>query len=133
MTAFALALGGGVVLALAYLAVARQRRPRAERRFHATALVAVALVYVGFALAGNPGWLDLELAGVALFGALAWAGGARDPIWLAAGWAGHVVWDLLLHGGADAAFVPAAYPALCVGFDLVIALYLLSQRRRLAI
>ncbi|MEM8557438.1 MAG: hypothetical protein AAGG50_06395 [Bacteroidota bacterium] len=118
----------GVGLATVYLAVARRGSAQAERRWHGLALVVVALIYVGFALLGNPDWLDLELLGVALVGALAWAGVTRDPLWLAAGWAAH----MLPHGGRSAVFMPAGYAALCVGSDLVVAVYVLALRRRIA-
>lgn len=32
-----------------------------------------------------------------------------------------VAWDRALHGGGEPAFVPAWYPLLCAGFDLVFA------------
>ena len=50
---------------------------------------------------------------------------------LAAGWAAHVAWDVLLHlSGAGAEYTPHWYPWLCVSFDLVMAGAVLASSRR---
>lgn len=51
---------------------------------------------------------------------MAWAGAGGWPALLATGWLAHVGWDVLLHG-PETPFVPAVYPDLCVGFDLMVA------------
>ncbi len=65
-----------------------------------------------------------EAIGVALFGAVAWLGARRAALWLAAGWAAHVGWDLLLHPLTDGGYAPAWYVRACVGFDLVVAAWI---------
>ena len=124
----------GVVLALALVFVARCRPPEGERRVYAVGLLAAAVVYVAFAAAGgaSAAWLGLESLGVLGFGALAWLGVRRSSALLAAGWAAHVLWDVLLHlsGTQGAAYTPGWYPWLCVGFDLVIAAALLAGPRQ---
>lgn len=113
-------LGAGLGLLL--VAWARRRAAGRERRVYAWALVVAAAIYAGFALAGgDPPWIGVEAAGLALFAAAAWLGWTRSAWWLSAGWAAHVAWDLGLHGGGEPAFVPAWYPWLCVGFDPVVA------------
>lgn len=63
------------------------------------------------------------------FAAMAWLGNRASPLWLAIGWATHVAWDVGLHLGTGApAFVPAFFPTFCVGFDLAIAVSVLSYR-----
>ena len=121
----------GALLALLLVLLLRRRPPPRERRGYAMALLVAAAVYVGFALAApHPYWLLVEGAGLGLFGAVAWLGLRRSAWWLSVGWLAHVGWDLL-HGGGHAAFVPGWYPALCAGFDPVIALAIpLSLRRR---
>ena len=117
----------GALLASALLVLCRRLGPRGARRMLAAGLVIAAVIYLGFAAwAGTARWLALESAGVLLFGVPAWLGLRRTRFWLAAGWALHPVWDLWLHGSPGAAFVPSWYPVLCVGFDLVVALYLLG-------
>lgn len=97
---------------------------RSPARALATMLLAAALIYVGFAVAGRAGWtmLVLDLCGVAVFGSFAWAGTRFSLVWLAAGWALHAVWDVALHlYGVAAGTAPDWYAHLCVSFDLVVA------------
>ncbi len=114
----------GAIAAAPLLLWARGRR--GEDRIFAQGLFVAALVYVGFALAGGAGLgaLVTELIGVALFGAVAWLGLRRSALWLAAGWAAHVGWDLLLHPLAGPAYAPAWYVRACLGFDLVVAAWI---------
>lgn len=122
-------LGAVGTLPLVYLG--RRRSPRGERFQWATGLWMAAWIYVGFAVWGGAGldWLGIELAGVAVYGALAWAGRSRS-VWLAVGWALHVLWDVLLHGGHGMAFVPTWYPPACLGFDVAVAAYWLGPGGR---
>lgn len=102
------------------------RRRRWEDRIFAQGLFIAALIYVGFVLAGGGGLggLVTELIGVALFGTVAWLGLRRSALWLAAGWAAHVGWDLLLHPLAGPGYAPAWYVRACLGFDLVVAAWI---------
>ena len=123
----------GIALAIVFVLLARMRGGRGERALLAVGLVVAALVYVGFASAGQveARWHFTEAVGLLVFGVLAWWGLRREPIWLAVGWALHVGWDLGLHGGLPGAaqpFVPTWYPALCVGFDIFVAGYILGRQ-----
>lgn len=92
-----------------------------ERRILAIGLLVASLVYVGFALvAGSGGRVLVELAGAVIFALPAYAGYRGSPLFLAAGWGGHVLWDVLLHVAGP---VPGVewYAALCVGFDPLVA------------
>jgi hypothetical protein len=90
-------------------------------------LVVTALLYVGFALAGDrQQWLMTELLGFALFGSLAWLGLRVSPWWLALGWMGHVAWDVGLHLDQAEPLIGAWYPLFCVGFDLVVGGFLIN-------
>ncbi|HUQ33023.1 MAG TPA: DUF6010 family protein [Pyrinomonadaceae bacterium] len=92
---------------------------------YALSLVITALIYVAFALRGGAGnsQLWLELAGVALFTSCA-VQGRKVPLFLVAGWAGHSLWDLILHKLMDGRGVPYWYPLACLGFDMVVAAYI---------
>lgn len=118
----------GLALAAPYLAVGRRKTGRAARVWWAVGLVAVALVYVGFAAAAGEG-LGLEVLGVAVFGTFAAMGvrGARG--WLAAGWLLHPLWDLGLHG--DGGVAPLWYVWACLSFDVAVGgwLWLRGLRR----
>ena len=123
----------GAVLALALVGLALMYRPGGEMRVYAVGLAMAALVYVVFGAAGGASarWLSLELLGVLLYGAAAW-GGLRGRRWLlAAGWAAHIAWDVLLHlSGGGSEYTPHWYPWLCVSFDLVMAGAVLASGRR---
>lgn len=99
----------------------------APARTLALGLLVAALIYLGFALAApSLHRLPLEAAGVALFAALAWLGVRRSLWWLVLGWVAHVAWDVGLHLDRPQDVVGPWYPLLCVGFDLVVAGYLLG-------
>lgn len=110
--------------AMGWLFVALARRWRREVPLAAWGLVLAALIYVGFALrtgSPGPGWLGVEIAGLAIFGTVAWLG-ARVSVWfLAAGWGAHAGWDFLHHLNQAPDFVPAWYPAWCGSLDLAVA------------
>ena len=129
----ALILGGA--LALALVGLARTYLTGRERRVYAVGLVIAALIYVGFGVVGGAGarWLALESLGVLIYGAAAWGGLRGRPWLLAAGWAGHVAWDVLLHlAGAGSEYTPPWYQWLCVSFDLIIAGAVLASGGRRA-
>ena len=131
MTTLALILG--TALALVFVRLARRYPAGGEMRIYAVGLVVTALVYVIFGAVGGAGarWLALEILGVVVYGAAAWAG-FRGRHWLlAVGWALHVVWDVALHlRGAGAEYTPPWYPWSCVSFDLVIAVAVLVSVKR---
>ena len=122
----------GIVLGAAFLFYARRRGPHTETIVCAVGLLVAALIYVCFAVARGAGRPDLflELGGVLLFGLVA-VPFRRSPLLVGAGWIAHVGWDVGLHGGGLRSFVPAPYPLVCVGFDLLIAAYLIWRRQLL--
>lgn len=132
-------LGAGILLFLGH-----QQSSRWQRRSWSRGLWIAALIYVLFVVVGPGGkgpWLTIESLGVLVYGIFAWRG-QRSSLWLAAGWALHVVWDIVLHGGLGAhwaaeewslgeiTFVPGWYPPACLGFDLAVASYLLWRSRQ---
>jgi hypothetical protein len=123
----------GIALALGLVRLARGRGPVAAARIYAAGLLVAAALYLVFALAGQADarWVLIEIAGVLLYGTIAWLGVRRWLVVLAIGWAGHVLWDVALHmDRAGAAFAPSWYPWLCIGFDLVLAGSVVALRFR---
>lgn len=131
----------GALACAAFIFAARRLAPRSEFQVYAAGLVAAALIYVVFAVAGGApvAWLAVEFAGLFAFTLLALPGLRRSsssPLPLAAAWAAHALWDLLLHadalthaGGADLHFVPYWYRLVCAGFDFALAAYLAARPR----
>ena len=118
----------GVVACGVFILLARRLKPERELRLYALSLVIAALVYVGFTVRGATlKWLALELAGLALFTLLAWLGLKISALILALAWAAHAAWDVLLHKLQDVAFVPDWYPLACLGFDLLLAGYIVAR------
>lgn len=129
------AIASGVLLAGALAWVIRRHTLTFVLRFWAVGLAVAAGLYVAFALRAPsaPGWLMVELGGLALFTLVALVALRTAPWLLAVGWMAHIAWDVGLHGTPAAPHVPAWYPPLCIGFDLMVAVLitgLLRTRRR---
>jgi hypothetical protein len=99
-------------------------------------LFAAAGAYFGFATLGRevldarPIWTLVELLQVVVFGAMALLGLRGSPYWLAAGWALHPLWDVLLHYiGPGQAFTPWTYAIACISFDWLVAIYIVVAYR----
>jgi hypothetical protein len=129
-------LVGGMIYALALIIIAHLVS-RFIGEIYGRALLAIMLVvaggaYVGFAVAGDAGWLWLlvELVQAVILGAFALLGLRGSPYWLAAGWSIHPIWDVVLHYvGAGHAFAPEAWTIPCASFDLVVAAYVAIAHR----
>jgi hypothetical protein len=121
----------GVIACSVFILLARRMSARRELWLYAAGLVIAALIYLVFAVRGAPvSWLALELSGLVVFTLLAWLGLKISAWILAFGWAAHAAWDAILHKLTDAAFVPAWYPLVCLGFDLLLAGYIVARIRR---
>ncbi len=113
-------------------ALSRWGREVVGRALLALLLCGAALTYVRFAVeaGAGSGWVVAELAGVVLYGGLAVRGLRGSPMWLAAGWALHPVWDIGLHYfGPGRAFAPEAYAISCLSWDLLVAAYVVLAYR----
>ncbi len=87
--------------------------------------------YFGFATTGrdlvgtDQIWILVELIQAFIFGAIALLGLRGSPYWIAAGWALHPFWDVVLHYmGPGHAFTPWTYAIACVSFDWIVAIYI---------
>lgn len=93
-------------------------------------LVAAALVYVGFAQRfGNATWLGIETLSVLIYGGFYWLAHRFSWLWLAVGWLLHPVWDLLHLVGPGDHLAPDWYTVACIGFDMLIATYIVYRVR----
>jgi hypothetical protein len=91
-------------------------------------LLSAALIYVGFAAANGASreWVAIELAGLAAFGLVAFAGGSRWPVRIGIGWLAH---SQGLHPGGSPGYVPVWYPPMCLGFDVYVGIALILRFR----
>ena len=109
----------GFVLALVVAAFARLAGLDRDRAFYPTVLIVVASYYVLFAvMGGSPRALVGELMVMGLFVALA-VGGFRWSSWMvAAGLAGHGLFDFVHASVVSNAGVPEFWPAFCGAYDV---------------
>ena len=112
----------GFALAIFVAAFARITGFDRDRAFYPVVLIVVASYYVLFAaMAGCDVDLWIELAGFALFAALAILG-FRSSLWIAAaGLALHGIFDFTRHLLVAGRGVPEWWPGFCLAFDLAAA------------
>jgi hypothetical protein len=119
------AIGGAQLFVVAFL-LSRFLRDIAGRALLAAVLIVAAVFYVYFAAREGAGafWLAGELVGITIYGSMGLRGVRGSAWWLAAGWALHPVWDILLHYiGPGHSFAPETYTIPCLTFDLAVAAY----------
>jgi hypothetical protein len=119
-------VNGGVLAGVAFV-LSRFTKDVAGRAVLAFWLFGAAAMYVLFAVRSGDGAAAVlgEITGVAVYGTVALRGLRGSPMWLAAGWALHPVWDIPLHYfGPGASIAPVQYTVSCLTFDLVVAAYI---------
>ena len=121
----------GIGLAVAVCAFAMLSGFDRDRVFYPTVLIVVATYYILFAVMGNstPALVSESLIAVA-FSALAVAG-FKKTLWLiAAGLAGHGVFDFFHHLIVQNPGVPVWWPGFCLSFDIPAGCFLAMLLRR---
>jgi len=109
-----------MLLVLAFAGVARLLRR--EKLLYAAGLALSAFVYPASAVvASRRGELPLELAGLFIFSTLAFLGGKGNMRWLAIGWGGHALWDVLFPSA------PWWYSSGCAVFDIFLSGYIVGN------
>jgi hypothetical protein len=95
--------------------------------FAATVLVAIAFIYVGFSLKGNPiNLIILEVSVALIFYFMAIIGYTRNNLWIACGILLHGVWDIVHHKGLLVQTeIPGYYPTFCFTVDIIDGLFFL--------
>ena len=127
-------LAAGALGAVGTVAALRRTSPRSTAVLSAAGLATAAAVYP-LARRSRPSDARAarELVALAGYGAASLVAGRRAPrqatALLAAGWASHAAFDMTHHID-EGTRLPDWYPALCAGYDLVIAAGLLDAARR---
>ncbi len=122
----------GAILALLALVLSKFK-DIVGRTLLATMLFAAAGAYFGFAFSFRLTsiWVLIELLQCVAFGALGLYGWRGSAKWLALAWVLHPVWDFPLHYlGPGRIYAPTSYVIFCIGFDWVVAAYILIYYRR---
>jgi hypothetical protein len=121
----------GTVLAVMLIVVSfllsRFTRGIVGRSLLAIVLIIAALVYVVSAVRADEGafWVVGELVGVGIYGTMGLLSLRGSPMWPAAGWALHHLWDAVLHYfGPGSSFAPISYTIPCVSFELLVTVYI---------
>ncbi|MEM8485342.1 MAG: DUF6010 family protein [Bacteroidota bacterium] len=117
----------GVVAGGIFLLYARAQGDLKERLVLASGLIVAAVIYIGFGLVlGDVYWVGIEAAGVVFYTLFVIFAYRFHFWWLAIGWLLHVAWDVSLHLlGPGAHIAPAWYAVACIGFDVLMAGYIL--------
>ena len=118
----------GAVMAAAVIApVALFGRDRALDIL-AIQLAAIGAIYAGFALIDARLSVQITEIVVALaFFAISIVGLWFSPLVLALAYVGHGAWDTLHHLGAVSTAIPRWYPSFCLGYDCLVAVYILRR------
>ena len=128
---YVLAIMVGIAAAIAGIALSR--RLDAERAIFGWALVIAAFWYIGFGVFHGQALSDLtpQLIAGAVFLALAVLGLTRSIAFTSAGWLLHVFWDYLGPYFGEV-IAPWWVAPACLGFDVVVGVYLLARYRGVA-
>jgi hypothetical protein len=115
----------GIILAIAFILLAQRNKSyRGEKFSYALGLAIAAAIYVGFGVFSNStDWILTEFVGLLIYVPFAILGVRFSGWFLSFGWLLHVGWDILLHG-SHLDFVPSWYPMVCLGFDILLAVYI---------
>jgi hypothetical protein len=115
----------GIIFAGLTILIIQAFPSRIYDTFYAAALIIAASIYVGFSfLSQNTIWIFTEVTGVIIFSIIAFMG-VKFSLWfLTMGWLIHPAWDLLIDNHNLTIFVPQWYPTVCIGYDLLMALYI---------
>jgi hypothetical protein len=110
----------GLVLALAVAGLAAGVGFDRDRSFAPTILIVIASYYVLFALMGGSGrTLVVEILAASGFLLLGILGFKTNPWLIAAGMAGHGVFDFIHHSVINNPGVPSWWPGFCLAFDVL--------------
>ena len=102
-----------------------------ERELFGYCLFVAAIWYVSFGIWSGASFPVLipQLLGGVVFAAFGLLGLRYSILFIAAGWGLHAVWDLISPAISDISYAPWWTGPACLGFDPVVALYLVARSR----
>ena len=115
----------GIICAILLLFYIRQYSTNKKYHFLGFALFVASGLYLVFAVVTmNKILITVELFGLMLFLLFIWMAYRYSFWFIALGWALHIVWDIGVHPQETAPYIPFWYAWVCVGFDIVISIYM---------
>lgn len=116
----------GALIAVASIWILRSKDLDKEVKSWGIALTIAGLVYVAFALNVLMGeWILIEIVATLFCILFYYIGIKHSSYFIAIGWGAHVFWDYYIHMKLDPGYAPDWYPHFCIGFDLLVAAYLI--------
>ena len=124
---FGWAIGGAILAALFILAA--RRSIQWEKRLLSGSLFLLGLWYLAWGVwAGTPFSILLPQAiGGTLFAAFGWLGLTRSLFFAGLGWMLHATWDFASPHFSDVSYMPDWSAPACLGFDILLGVYLLAR------
>ena len=121
-------LTSGIITAVAIIVIAQAfSKVFTIKLFAATNLVAIAFIYIGFSLKGNPvSSIALEVGVALIFYFMALIGYIRDGSLIAYGIILHGLWDVFHHNSLFVNIdIPTYWPSFCFIIDIIDGLFFL--------
>ena len=119
----------GVLLALVFIGIARGIKR--ERLIFGLSLLVAGFWYAGYGLFANftIDVLTVQIVGGLLFIAAALLGLKYSILFIGVGWMSHGAWDLISPFISDVSYMPAWTEPVCLGYDLLVGIYLVLRWR----
>jgi len=118
----------GLVLAMGFIVVGR-RSEVWEKGILAGSLLPLGIWYLAFGVAAGVSFSALvpQAVGGAVFAYLGWLGIKRSLFFAGLGWLIHGTWDFASPQFSDVSYMPGWTAPACLGFDILLGIYLLSR------
>ena len=132
MLSFATAFWIGIGLATLYVLSARQSA-LIEKLLGAGLLMSIGLWYTGFGIIAGAALTTLipQILGGLFFAALGYLGFTRSLFFPGIGWLIHATWDFASPHFSDVSYMPEWAAPMCLGFDILVGVYLLARSQKL--
>ncbi|GAA0483381.1 hypothetical protein GCM10009096_27240 [Parasphingorhabdus litoris] len=132
MFGFATAFWIGIGLATLYIWSARTSA-LVEKLLGAGLLMSIGLWYLGFGIFEGATLTALvpQILGGLFFAALGYLGFTRSLFFPGIGWMIHATWDFASPHFSDVSYMPEWAAPMCLGFDILVGIYLLARSQEL--
>ena len=118
----------GLALAAGFIFVGR-RSEAWEKNLLSGSLLPLGVWYLAFGITAGTSPIALlpQAIGGAIFAYLGWLGLRRSLFFAGVGWMLHGTWDFASPHFSDVTYMPSWTAPACLGFDILLGVYLLSR------